>query len=77
MLAQGSSLATSAFNLGTAAGSALASSWGLVWPATLGAILTGSALAPIALLATTTRRTNNDTPNRRREDQTCIPAPVS
>jgi predicted MFS family arabinose efflux permease len=54
----GSSLATSAFNLGTATGSALAgailsSSWGLVGPTTLGVILTGSALAPIALLAAT------------------------
>ncbi|MCQ4122117.1 MFS transporter [Rhodococcus tibetensis] len=53
-----SSLATSAFNLGTAAGSALAAttlstSLGLAGPAVLGAAVTGSALIPIALLATT------------------------
>jgi DHA1 family inner membrane transport protein len=51
-----SSLATSAFNLGTAAGTSiagatLASSWGLVGPAALGCVLTASALLPIALLA--------------------------
>lgn len=51
-----SSLATSAFNLGTAAGTTiagatLASSWGLIGPAALGSVLTASALLPIALLA--------------------------
>jgi DHA1 family inner membrane transport protein len=51
-----SSLATAAFNLGTAAGTAIAgatlsSSWGLTGPAALGSVLTASALLPIALLA--------------------------
>jgi predicted MFS family arabinose efflux permease len=55
-----SSLATAAFNLGTAVGSALAgatlsTSLGLIGPAVLGAALTGSALVPITLLAATTR----------------------
>ncbi|TQC42444.1 MFS transporter [Rhodococcus sp. WS4] len=55
-----SSLATAAFNLGTAGGSALAAttlstSLGLAGPALLGAAVTGSALLPLALLATTTR----------------------
>jgi predicted MFS family arabinose efflux permease len=76
-----SSLATSAFNLGTAAGSALAgatisTSWSLVGPATLGAVLTGSALLPIGLLvATTTRRAAPI--GHPREDETHIPAPVA
>ena len=56
-----SSLATAAFNLGTAGGSALAAatlstSLGLAGPAVLGAAITGSALAPIAVLAATRRR---------------------
>jgi DHA1 family inner membrane transport protein len=51
-----SSLATAAFNLGTAGGSALAAatlstSLGLAGPAVVGAAITGSALAPIAVLA--------------------------
>jgi predicted MFS family arabinose efflux permease len=50
-----SSLATAAFNFGTASGSALAgailtTSLGLVGPALLGAVLTGSALVPLAFL---------------------------
>ncbi|WP_054246877.1 MFS transporter [Rhodococcus opacus] len=69
-----SSLATAGFNIGTAAGSAMAgaalsTSLGLVGPAVLGAVLTGSALAPIALLATTTRRTIHDMRSRRHDDQ--------
>jgi predicted MFS family arabinose efflux permease len=56
-----SSLATAAFNLGTAGGSALAAatlstSLGLAGPAVLGAAITGSALAPIAALAAIRRR---------------------
>jgi DHA1 family inner membrane transport protein len=56
------SLATAAFNLGTAIGSAVAgatlsSSWELIGPAALGAVLTGSALFPLALLALKTNRT--------------------
>jgi predicted MFS family arabinose efflux permease len=51
-----SSLATAAFNLGTAGGSAMAgvslsTSLGLSGPAVLGAAITGSALAPLAILA--------------------------
>jgi predicted MFS family arabinose efflux permease len=50
-----SSLATAAFNLGTAGGSALAAptlstSLGLVGPAVLGAAITATALAPTAVL---------------------------
>lgn len=50
------SLATAAFNLGTAAGTTiaeatLASTWGLIGPTALGSVLTASALLPIALLA--------------------------
>lgn len=50
-----SSLATAAFNLGTAGGSALAaatlsSSLGVTGPAVLGAAITGSALIPLAVL---------------------------
>ncbi|WP_083898589.1 MFS transporter [Nocardia vinacea] len=56
-----SSLATAAFNFGTAAGSALAgatlsTSLGVVGPALLGAALTGSALIPVALLTVTAAR---------------------
>ncbi|KAB7759124.1 MFS transporter [Mycolicibacterium mucogenicum DSM 44124] len=51
-----SSLATAAFNLGTAGGSALAaatlsSSLGVTGPAVLGAVITGSALIPLAVLS--------------------------
>lgn len=58
-----SSLATAAFNLGTAIGSALAAatlstSLGLVGPAVLGAAITGTALAPIAALALIQYRTS-------------------
>ncbi|MGV0806430.1 MFS transporter [Mycolicibacterium setense] len=58
-----SSLATAAFNLGTAIGSALAAatlstSLGLVGPAVLGATITGTALAPIAALALIHYRTS-------------------
>ncbi|MCA1185048.1 MFS transporter [Saccharopolyspora sp. 6T] len=70
-----SSLATAAFNLGTAAGSAVAgatlsSTWELVGPAALGAVVTGSALLPIGLLATRTRR------GRPSEHDDAVPAPV-
>jgi DHA1 family inner membrane transport protein len=55
------SLATSAFNLGTTVGTALAgatmsTSWGLVGPAAVGSVVTASALLPIALLAFSARR---------------------
>ncbi|MER5392465.1 MFS transporter [Saccharopolyspora sp. NPDC002686] len=55
-----SSLATAAFNLGTAIGAALAgatlsTSWRLVGPSALGAVLAASALLPIGVLATRTR----------------------
>lgn len=58
-----SSLATAAFNLGTAVGSALAAatlstSLGLVGPAVLGAAITGTALVPIAGLTLSRYRTN-------------------
>jgi predicted MFS family arabinose efflux permease len=57
-----SSLATAAFNLGTAGGSALAAaalstSLGLAGPAVFGAAITGSALAPLAILAVAKART--------------------
>ncbi|MBV6762842.1 MFS transporter [Rhodococcus opacus] len=63
-----SSLATAAFNLGTAGGSALAattlsSSLGLAGPAVLGAAVAGAALLPIAALATT-RVTTDATSSR-------------
>jgi DHA1 family inner membrane transport protein len=56
-----SSLATAAFNLGTAGGSAvgaatLSTSLGLAGPALLGAIVTASALTPLAVLAAMRRR---------------------
>lgn len=56
-----SSLATAAFNLGTAGGSALAAatlstSLGPVGPAMLGAAITGSALMPLSVLALKNRR---------------------
>lgn len=59
-----SSLTTAAFNLGTAAGSALAATTlstplGVVGPAVLGAALTGSALAPVAVLAARRPRGTN------------------
>jgi predicted MFS family arabinose efflux permease len=57
----GSSMAMAAFNLGTAAGSALAgatlsTSLGLVGPPTVGAVITTSALVLLAILAATLRR---------------------
>lgn len=60
-----SSLAVSAFNLGTAAGTALAgatlsSSWGLIGPAAFGAVVTGSALLPIGMLALSTTARHHD-----------------
>ena len=77
-----SSLATAAFNLGTTAGAAVAgatlsTSWGLVGPAALGAVLTGSALLPVGLLAARTRRTDGHAPGGRREDETHIPVLAS
>jgi DHA1 family inner membrane transport protein len=63
-----SSLAVSAFNLGTAAGTALAgatlsTSWGLTGPAALGTVVTGSALPLITLLAlNATRGRRGDAP---------------
>lgn len=79
-----SSLATAAFNLGTAAGSAVAgatlsTSWGLVGPAALGAAVTASALLPIGLLAAATpRRGIGDAAGsrREREDATSVAAAV-
>ncbi|QDQ92534.1 MFS transporter [Rhodococcus sp. WB9] len=65
-----SSLATAAFNLGTAVGSALAAttlstSLGLTGPAVLGAALTATALIPIAVLAThRPRHPHDNTPTR-------------
>ncbi|MBJ8339288.1 MFS transporter [Antrihabitans sp. YC3-6] len=65
-----SSLATAAFNLGTATGSALAattlsSSLGVVGPAVLGAGITVTALIPLALLAARSRsRTDTTTSSR-------------
>ncbi|WP_067659230.1 MFS transporter [Nocardia harenae] len=65
-----SSLATAAFNLGTAAGSALAATTlstalGRTGPAVLGAALTATALIPIAVLAAARApRTGDDTPPR-------------
>jgi predicted MFS family arabinose efflux permease len=77
-----SSLATAAFNLGTAAGSALAgvtltTSLSLIGPAVLGAVLTGSALAPIAILAATRMRPTT-APNLYRQHVTsrCVPVAV-
>jgi DHA1 family inner membrane transport protein len=55
-----SSMATAAFNMGTAGGSALAGAMlstplGLTGPAVLGALITGSALMPLTLLAVANR----------------------
>ncbi|MEV0057482.1 MFS transporter [Saccharopolyspora shandongensis] len=80
-----SSLATAAFNLGTAVGAAVAgatlsTSWGLVGPAALGAVVTGAALLPIGLLAVaTTRRAEAYAPGGRHEheDDTPVSAAVS
>jgi DHA1 family inner membrane transport protein len=61
-----SSLAVSAFNLGTAAGTALAGATLTSWALT-GPVVTGSALLPIALLAlSTTRRHRSDESARSR-----------
>jgi DHA1 family inner membrane transport protein len=59
-----SSLATAAFNLGTAGGSALAattlsSALGVAGPAVLGAAITASALIPVVLLATMVTRSSS------------------
>jgi DHA1 family inner membrane transport protein len=56
-----SSMATAAFNMGTAGGSALAgvmlsTPLGLTGPAVLGALITGSALMPLTILAVAHRR---------------------
>ncbi|WP_280434006.1 MFS transporter [Nocardia carnea] len=73
-----SSLATAAFNLGTAAGSALAATTlstalGVTGPAVLGAAITATALIPIAALAATRTRTNPDnTPARHGQHTTSI-----
>jgi len=78
-----SSLATAAFNLGTAAGSALAAttlstSLGVVGPAVLGAAITATALIPIALLATTRARPAAGNPPPRPSDETLrVPTSVS
>ncbi|GEM31499.1 MFS transporter [Nocardia neocaledoniensis NBRC 108232] len=77
-----SSLATAAFNLGTAAGSALAATTlttalGVVGPAVLGAGLTASALIPLALLAATARhRPPPPTPGAT-ENQRARPRPIT
>jgi DHA1 family inner membrane transport protein len=77
-----SSLATSAFNLGTAAGSALAAttlstSLGLAGPAVLGAAVTATALIPIALLATTRARpAAANTPPRPSDETQRVPTGV-
>jgi DHA1 family inner membrane transport protein len=77
-----SSLATSAFNLGTAAGSALAAttlstSLGLAGPAVLGAAVTATALIPIALLATTRARpAAANTPLRPSDETQRVPTGV-
>lgn len=65
-----SSLATAAFNLGTAAGSALAATTlttglGVTGPAVLGAAVTATALLPLAVLAA--RPGTADTPTRHRK----------
>jgi predicted MFS family arabinose efflux permease len=56
-----SSMATAAFNMGTAGGSALAGAMlstplELTGPAVLGALITGSALIPLTILAAANRR---------------------
>ncbi len=73
-----SSLATAAFNLGTAAGSALAAttlttSLGVLGPSVLGAGLTASALIPLTVLAAT-RATSVTEPHP--ETRTAEPAPA-
>jgi len=79
-----SSLATAAFNLGTAAGTALAAttlstSLGVVGPAVLGAAITATALIPIALLATTRARpaAGNPPPRPTHEETLRFPTAVS
>ncbi|WP_280423831.1 MFS transporter [Nocardia carnea] len=73
-----SSLATAAFNLGTAAGSALAATTlstalGVTGPAVLGAAITATALIPIAALAAIRTRTNPDnTPTRHGQHTTSV-----
>ncbi|MEU1980344.1 MFS transporter [Nocardia sp. NPDC019395] len=75
-----SSLATAAFNLGTAAGSALAASTlttglGVTGPAVLGAAVTATALIPLAVPAV--RPATADTPARHRKDTIREPIGVS
>jgi predicted MFS family arabinose efflux permease len=65
-----SSLATSCFSLGTAAGSAaagatLATSWGPAGPAAPGAAVTCSALIPLGLLATSRTGARSRRPEQR------------
>ncbi|PBC51286.1 MFS transporter [Rhodococcus sp. ACPA1] len=78
-----SSLATAAFNLGTAAGTALAAttlstSLGVVGPAVLGAAITATALIPIALLATNRARPAAGNPPPQPSDETLrVPTSVS
>lgn len=78
-----SSLATAAFNLGTAAGSALAATTlttalGVTGPAVLGAAITATALIPIAVLAATRTRPNtDDTPTRPAQHPTRVLTGVS
>ncbi|WP_063130909.1 MFS transporter [Nocardia fusca] len=74
-----SSLATAAFNLGTAAGSALAATTlttglGVAGPAVLGAAVTATALIPVAVLAA---RAPAGAPTRHREDPIREPVGVS
>lgn len=74
-----SSLATAAFNLGTAAGSALAANTlttrlGVAGPAVLGAAVTATALIPVAVLAA---RAPAGAPTRHRKDPIREPVGVS
>ncbi|MEV0364673.1 MFS transporter [Nocardia fusca] len=74
-----SSLATAAFNLGTAAGSALAATTlttglGVAGPAVLGAAVTATALIPVAVLAA---RAPAGAPTRHRKDPIREPVGVS
>ncbi|MHA4854028.1 MFS transporter [Rhodococcus sp. MSC1_016] len=77
-----SSLATAAFNLGTATGSALAAttlstSLDAVGPAVLGAAITATALIPIALLATARARpAAAHTPSRPSDKTQRVPTSV-
>lgn len=75
-----SSLATAAFNLGTAVGSALAATTlttglGVTGPAVLGAAVTATALIPLVVLAA--RPATGDTPTRHHADTIREPIGVS